>query len=247
MACPLRLMPDRWFEADRRRVHPAFETHGSANWRASALAPTARIRRAPSAWPRKPTKDEPQVVPLSAYSFLSREAGPRRPELLRRLAVVVDRDNPIISPPTGLSLSILSLVDRCACRPAIPSYLVNAYLIGVSAMTRSSQSPRKGSSVSDLGRQQAGETPVPSRWTPQAVRALGVSTDLRTAGQIFGLSLSTAYKLVKQGEFPVPVLRAGTMYVVPVAPILTILRIDLDPAVPDTANSTASAVDVDEP
>ena len=76
---------------------------------------------------------------------------------------------------------------------------------------------------------------------------MGVSTDLRTAGQIFGMSLSTAYKLVKQGEFPVPVLRAGTMYVVPVAPILTILRIDPDPAVPDTDNSTASAVAVDEP
>jgi hypothetical protein len=76
---------------------------------------------------------------------------------------------------------------------------------------------------------------------------LGVSTDLRTAGQIFEMSLSTAYKLVKQGEFPVPVLRAGTMYVVPVAPILTILRIDLDPAVPDTDNSKASSVAVDEP
>jgi hypothetical protein len=114
-------------------------------------------------------------------------------------------------------------------------------------MTRTNRSPIDGSPAMNRERQQVGETPEPSRWTPQAVRALGVSTDLRTAGQIFGLSLSTAYKLVKQGEFPVPVLRAGTMYVVPVAPILTILRIDLDPAVSDTANSTASSVAVDEP
>ncbi len=69
-------------------------------------------------------------------------------------------------------------------------------------------------------------------WTPESIRALGAATDLRTAAQIFGLAMSTAYQLVKRGQFPVPVIRAGTQYRVPVAPILAALRVDPDPDPP---------------
>ncbi|BCB81230.1 hypothetical protein GCM10022251_62780 [Phytohabitans flavus] len=66
-------------------------------------------------------------------------------------------------------------------------------------------------------------------WTPEAIRALGASTNLHTAAQIFGLAMSTAYLLAKRGQFPVPVIRAGTQYRVPVQPILAALRLEPGP------------------
>ena len=45
--------------------------------------------------------------------------------------------------------------------------------------------------------------PAPAEgWTVQRVRALGVVTDLPTAGQVLGLSRTTAYALARQGRFP---------------------------------------------
>jgi hypothetical protein len=72
-------------------------------------------------------------------------------------------------------------------------------------------------------------TTVPTRdrrvWTEEAIRALGAVTDLPTAASIFGLGRALAYELAKNDEFPVPVIRAGTRYRVPVAAILTALRL----------------------
>lgn len=61
-------------------------------------------------------------------------------------------------------------------------------------------------------------------WTAERIRALGTVTDVPTAAAIFGLSRSVAYDLVKTGAFPMPVLRFGTRYRIPVAAILTALR-----------------------
>ncbi|MDZ5447915.1 DNA-binding protein [Micromonospora sp. 4G57] len=62
-------------------------------------------------------------------------------------------------------------------------------------------------------------------WTAQRIRALGTVTDLSTAAKIFGLSRSVAYDLAKRDRFPVPVLRFGSRYRVPVAAILTALHL----------------------
>ena len=71
-------------------------------------------------------------------------------------------------------------------------------------------------------------------WSVQRIRALGAVTDLPTAAQIFGLGRALAYNLARSGEFPVPVIRAGHLYRVPVAPILATLHLtsgnDLTPA-----------------
>jgi hypothetical protein len=67
-------------------------------------------------------------------------------------------------------------------------------------------------------------------WTPERIRALGAVTDLPTAASIFNLSRTVAYDLVRQGRFPVPVIRAGARYRVPVAAILTLLRLTDDAA-----------------
>ena len=65
-------------------------------------------------------------------------------------------------------------------------------------------------------------------WTPEEVRALGVTTDVVTAGRILGLSRNTAYRLARAGTFPVPVLRAGAQYRVPVAGLLTALHLNAE-------------------
>ena len=67
-------------------------------------------------------------------------------------------------------------------------------------------------------------TPQPA-WTAEQVRRLGTTTDVVTAGQILGLSRNTAYRLARLGQFPVPVLRAGAQYRVPVAGLLAALHI----------------------
>jgi hypothetical protein len=46
-------------------------------------------------------------------------------------------------------------------------------------------------------------------WTPEAIRQLGVTTDVATAGAILGIGRSKAYELATDGEFPVAILRIG--------------------------------------
>lgn len=71
-------------------------------------------------------------------------------------------------------------------------------------------------------------------WTPEAVRALGVKTDVATAGEILGLSRTQSYEALKRGDLPVPVIRVGRRIVVPVQPILDLLGIA-------TADASATA------
>ncbi len=80
-------------------------------------------------------------------------------------------------------------------------------------------------------------------WTEETVRALGVRTDVPTAGSIFGLSPAQSYKRVKAGTFPVPVIRSGSRLMVPVAPIRRLLEIDAaGPAVTGPADHTTTAL-----
>jgi hypothetical protein len=68
-----------------------------------------------------------------------------------------------------------------------------------------------------------GETAPPEVWTEERIRALGAITDLPTAGRIFGLGRAMSYDLARTDQFPVPVIRVGARYRVPVAGILTAL------------------------
>jgi predicted DNA-binding transcriptional regulator AlpA len=60
-------------------------------------------------------------------------------------------------------------------------------------------------------------------WTPDTVRALGLTTDLPTAAQIIGIGRSLAYDLAKVDKFPVRILRIGGRVVIPVADLLQYL------------------------
>lgn len=66
----------------------------------------------------------------------------------------------------------------------------------------------------------------PHTWSPERIRALGVTTDLTTAGSILGIGRTNAYRLAQDDGFPVPVLRIGSRYIVPVAHLLNALGIE---------------------
>ncbi|GIJ49748.1 hypothetical protein Val02_66340 [Virgisporangium aliadipatigenens] len=63
-------------------------------------------------------------------------------------------------------------------------------------------------------------------WSPEQVRALGVTTDVVTAGSVLGIGRTTAYRLVRDNQFPVPVRRVGARYLVAVAHLLHAVGID---------------------
>jgi hypothetical protein len=64
----------------------------------------------------------------------------------------------------------------------------------------------------------------PTVWTAEAVRRLGMTTDVETAGAILGIGRTKAYELAKTGEFPVKVLRIGRRYVVPIPALMAVLE-----------------------
>jgi hypothetical protein len=65
-----------------------------------------------------------------------------------------------------------------------------------------------------------------SQWTPEAIRALGATTDLPTLGSIFGLSTWRSRQMAHTGEWEqagIRILKIGRRYRVPVPSILDVL------------------------
>ena len=55
------------------------------------------------------------------------------------------------------------------------------------------------------------------------VAALPAVTDLVTAGRALGIGRTKAYELARAGQFPCPVIRAGSSWLVPTAGLLAAL------------------------
>ncbi len=65
-----------------------------------------------------------------------------------------------------------------------------------------------------------------STWTPESIRALGVTTDLPTLGKIFGISRTRAYQMAHTGEWEqagIRIVPLGSKYIVAVQSILYVL------------------------
>jgi hypothetical protein len=62
--------------------------------------------------------------------------------------------------------------------------------------------------------------------TADEIRAWPVTVDIQTAGRAWGLGRDQAYRLARQGSFPVPVLRLGRYLRVTRAAVLAALGID---------------------
>ena len=70
-------------------------------------------------------------------------------------------------------------------------------------------------------------------WTPEAVRSLGVRTDLVTACEIaYGAKRTKAYELFRRGELDFPAVRVGNRVIVPISALCQFLGIDLEPDSP---------------
>ncbi|MGP3966470.1 DNA-binding protein [Streptomyces sp. 6N223] len=88
-----------------------------------------------------------------------------------------------------------------------------------------------------------GHHPRP-RWTLSFAEAfdLPLTVDLRTAARAFGVCPATAYKQIRLGRFPCPVLRIGYRYRIPTAPLLRSLGIEEKPIyAPDPADPARPA------
>jgi hypothetical protein len=60
-------------------------------------------------------------------------------------------------------------------------------------------------------------------WTPDAVRELGMTTDVETAAAILGIGRTLAFALSRNNQFPVRLLRLGRRIRVPVSGLLDYL------------------------
>jgi hypothetical protein len=63
-------------------------------------------------------------------------------------------------------------------------------------------------------------------WTPEAIRALGPTTDLPTVGTIFGCSRWKSYQMARHGEWErvgIKIIPIGSKYRVVVQSILDVL------------------------
>lgn len=72
------------------------------------------------------------------------------------------------------------------------------------------------------------QTATGAVWTTDAVRRLGLTTDVETAAAILGIGRTKAYELAKTNQFPVPLLRSGRRYLVPVPALLRLLGAQSD-------------------
>jgi hypothetical protein len=81
-------------------------------------------------------------------------------------------------------------------------------------------------------------TAVRPRWTAGQVRAVGLTTDVGTAGEILGMGRTSAYDLAWRGDFPVTVIKVPRRrWVVPTAALLRLLGYEPEPVSPvDTAD-----------
>ncbi|MCU1592171.1 MAG: hypothetical protein JWP11_3427 [Frankiales bacterium] len=72
-------------------------------------------------------------------------------------------------------------------------------------------------------------------WTEAEVRALGLTTDITTAGSVLGIGRTKAQELARRGDWPTPLLRLGAHYRVPVLELLRLLGVE--PPRPSTPES----------
>lgn len=81
--------------------------------------------------------------------------------------------------------------------------------------------------------------------TRDEAAALPPVVDLPTAAKVLGLGRSAAYELVREGEWPTPILRLGRLIRVPTAPLLELIGIPSRPRPPrpgpvESASATLS-------
>jgi len=62
--------------------------------------------------------------------------------------------------------------------------------------------------------------------TREDALALPPVVNISTAAEVLGLGRSAAYELVRNGQWPTPILRLGRLIKVPTAPLIALVGID---------------------
>lgn len=81
-----------------------------------------------------------------------------------------------------------------------------------------------------------------TQWTPEAIRALGATTDLPTLGSIFGLGRWRSYQMAHTGEWEqagIHIIQVGARYRVTVQSILDVLGQGGEPSTDPSRRQTA--------
>jgi hypothetical protein len=109
------------------------------------------------------------------------------------------------------------------------------------AGARPGSQPRHDNPTREDQQQPQGE--LMSTWTLEAIRDLGVRTDLPTLGKIFGVSRTRAYQMAHTGEWEqagIRIVPLGSKYIVAVQSILNVLgHGDSEPAAETARTATA--------
>jgi hypothetical protein len=82
-----------------------------------------------------------------------------------------------------------------------------------------------------------------SQWTPEAIRALGATTDLPTLGSIFGVSTWRSRQRAHTGEWEqagIRILKIGRRHRVPIPSILNVLGEGKAPGIDVGAEASAA-------
>lgn len=66
--------------------------------------------------------------------------------------------------------------------------------------------------------------------TREELLALPAAVDVRTAAEVLGVGRTAAYALIRNGNWPTPVLHLGTMIRIPTAPLLRLLGVESESA-----------------
>jgi hypothetical protein len=64
--------------------------------------------------------------------------------------------------------------------------------------------------------------------TREELLQLPAAVDVRTAGEVLGVGRTAAYALIRNGNWPTPVLHLGPTIRVPTAPLLRLLEVEPD-------------------
>lgn len=80
--------------------------------------------------------------------------------------------------------------------------------------------------------------------TEAQVRELPILLTVPLAGRVLGIGRTVAYRLVRTGQWPTPVVRVGQQYRIPRAPLLALvgLSTDSDEGASDDEVSTTLSV-----
>ena len=65
--------------------------------------------------------------------------------------------------------------------------------------------------------------------TKEELLALPAVIDVATAAEVLGIGRSSAYALVRAGEWPTPTLRLGRLIKIPVSPLLDLVGLAASP------------------